>query len=246
VIPLPVGSSHTATVTARYVINITVHGIGPPGRELDPGEDQTWVSIAQFEQMLDAAGGRPDVRISFDDGNASDVEIALPRLIERGLTAEFFPLAGMLGERGRVDRAGVRELLDTGMNIGSHGWAHRDWRQIDSAQAREELDDAPRVLAELTGRPVSHVAIPFGSYDRHVLRRLRAAGVTRAYTSDGGRTRPGAWLQARTSLRHDMDAAWIARVLNADTSLVRRTRDSAVRAVKRLQGRSGLATGVQA
>jgi peptidoglycan/xylan/chitin deacetylase (PgdA/CDA1 family) len=194
------------------------------------------VSIAQFEQVLDAVVARSDIRLTFDDGNASDVEIALPRLGERGLTAEFFLLAGMLGEPGRVDRAGVRSLLEAGMAIGSHGWSHRDWRRIDEVQAREELDDAHRVLAGLTGAPVSRVAVPFGSYDRHVLRRLRAAGVTRAYTSDGGRTRPDAWLQARTSLRHDIDAAWITRVLDPDTSLAQRARGSAVRAVKRMRG----------
>ncbi len=236
IISLSGGSFRAAAVTARSVVNITVHGIGPAARELDSGEDQTWVSIAQFERVLDAVAERSDVRISFDDGNVSDVEVGLPRLVERGLTAEFFLPAGMLGHRGRVDHAGVRALLDAGMAIGSHGWSHRDWRRIDNAQVREELDDAHRVLGELTGRPVSHVAIPFGSYDRHVLRRLRAAGVTRAYTSDGGRARPDAWLQARTSLRHDMDAAWIARVLDPHTSLTRRARSSAARAVKRLRG----------
>jgi peptidoglycan/xylan/chitin deacetylase (PgdA/CDA1 family) len=233
---LAVGLSGAAAVGPRSVINITVHGIGPPGRELDPGEDQTWVSIAQFERVLDAVAERSDVRITFDDGNVSDVDVALPRLVERGLTAAFFLLAGMLGERGRVDHAGVRALLDAGMAVGSHGWSHRDWRQIDDAQAREELDDAHRVLGELTGRPVSRVAIPFGSYDRHVLRRLRAAGVTRAYTSDGGRTRPEVWLQARTSLRHDLDTQWISRVLDPDTSLTRLARHNAARAMKRLRG----------
>ena len=194
------------------------------------------MSIAQFERVLDAVAERSDVRITFDDGNMSDVEVALPRLVERGLTAEFFLLAGMLGDRGRVDHVGVRVLLDAGMAIGSHGWSHRDWRRVDNAQAQEELDVAHRVLGELTGRPVSHVAIPFGSYNRHVLRRLRAAGVTRAYTSDGGRARPDAWLQARTSLRHNMDAAWIAKVLEPSTSPTRWVRRSAARAVKRLRG----------
>ena len=33
--------------------------------------------------------------------------------------------------------------------------------------------------------------MPFGSYDRHVLRALRRTGVTRVYTSDGGWARPG-------------------------------------------------------
>jgi peptidoglycan/xylan/chitin deacetylase (PgdA/CDA1 family) len=235
VISVSVDSHRAGAVTGRSIVNITIHGVGPAGRELDSGEEQVWVSIGQLERLLDAVVDRADVRLTFDDGNASDVEIALPRLVERGLTAEFFLLAGMLGESGRVDRAGVRALLDAGMAIGSHGWAHRDWRRLDEAQAREELHDAHRVLGELTGRAVSRVAIPFGSYDRHVLRRLRSAEVTCAYTSDGGRVRPDAWLQARTSLRHDMDAAWIARLLDPHTPLTRRARSGVARAVKRLR-----------
>ncbi|MGY4648092.1 polysaccharide deacetylase family protein [Mycobacterium sp. URHB0021] len=223
---------------ARSVVNIVVHGIGPVDRQLDPGEDQVWIGTSQFERLLDAVVDRPDVRISFDDGNSSDVEIALPRLVERGLTAEFFVLAGLLGERGRVDRDAIGALLDAGMAIGSHGWLHRDWRRMDDAQAREELTAASEALSEVIGRPVSRVAIPFGSYDRHVLRRLRAAGVTRAFTSDGGRARPDAWLQPRNSLRQDTDAAWIAHLLAARTPLIQRARGGAARTVKRLRGRS--------
>jgi len=223
-------------VSATSVVNLTVHGIGKPPRELDPGEDVAWVSVEQFEAVLDAAAGRTDVRITFDDGNASDIEIALPRLLERGLTAEFFIAAGLLGEPGRLDRDGVRELCRAGMRLGSHGWAHRDWRRLDHAQVREELVDAHRVLDELAGQPVSRVSIPFGSYDRHVLRRLRQAKVTRAYTSDGGRARPGSWLQARNSLRSDLDAGWIARVVHRAPPLPLRARRLAARTVKRVRG----------
>jgi hypothetical protein len=230
------GPGQTASVGPRSITNITVHGIGTPQRQLDPGEAQTWVSIAQFEQVLDAVAETPGARISFDDGNASDVEIALPRLMERGLIAEFFVLAGQLGDRGRIDRAGVRALLEAGMVIGSHGWSHRNWRRVDDAAAREEFNQAPRVLGELAGHPILRVAVPFGSYDRHVLRRLRASAVTRVYTSDGGRARPDAWLQPRNSLRHDLDADWIARVLDPHTSLKRRARDNVVRVAKRLRG----------
>ncbi|AFP42235.1 polysaccharide deacetylase family protein [Mycolicibacterium smegmatis] len=233
---LSVRSSHDADVRRASGCNITVHGIGATDRELDPGEHLTWVSVAQFEQVLDAVSGRSDVRITFDDGNASDVKVALPRLVERGITAEFFLLAGELGKLGRVDDTGVRELLDAGMSIGSHGWAHRDWRRIDDAQAHEEFEDAHERLSAVTGSSVSRVAIPFGSYDRHVLRRLRDAGVTRVYTSDGGRARPEAWLQARTSLRHDIDADWIYRLLDPHTPLVLSARNSAARAVKRWRG----------
>lgn len=218
------------------VFNLTVHGVGPAVRELDPGEDGTWVRVDQLECLLDAVAGRTDVRMTFDDGNASDVEIALPRLLDRGLTADFFVLAGLLGTPGRLTADGVRELLRAGMSIGSHGWAHRDWRRIDEAQAREEIAEANRVLGELTGRRVERVAIPFGSYDRHVLRRLRQARVTRVFTSDGGRTRPGSWLQPRTSIRHDLDGAWVDRVVHGRSPLPLRARRAAARTVKRLRG----------
>ncbi len=47
----------------------TVHGVGPPTRELDPDEAATWIDIVQLEGVL--------------DGNRSDVPIALPRLFKR-------------------------------------------------------------------------------------------------------------------------------------------------------------------
>ena len=212
------------------VINLTVHGIGDPPRELEPGEDGTWVTVEQFEQVLDAVAGRPDVRITFDDGNASDVEIALPRLLERRLTAEFFVLAGCLGERGRVDRDGVHGLVDAGMTIGSHGWSHSDWRRLDDRRALQELSDAPELLSELAGRPVRRVAVPHGAYDRRLLDRLRKAGATRVYTNDGGSAREFTWLQPRNSLRHDLDPTWIDDVLAGAPGLYR----SATRIAARL------------
>jgi peptidoglycan/xylan/chitin deacetylase (PgdA/CDA1 family) len=222
--------------TPPSIVTLNVHGVGTPVRDLEPGEDDVWVSVRQFEEVLDAVAGRPDVRLTFDDANASDLDIALPRLRRRGLTAQFFLCAGLLGKPGRLTRDGVRELVDAGMTLGSHGWTHRDWRRLAPAEVPQELAQAPDVLAEFTGQPITEVSVPFGSYDRHVLRRLRAAGVTRAYTSDGGRARPGSWLQARTSLRRTSDAKWLAEVLDGRPSLPRRARNLAARSVKRIRG----------
>ena len=222
--------------TLRSVVNLTVHGIGTPARELDDGEDDVWVTVEQFEDVLDAVMARPDAQITFDDGNASDVEIALPHLVKRGLTARFFIAAGLLGQPGRLNRDGVRELVRAGMTIGSHGWAHCDWRRLGPGQEHEELVAAGRVLDELAGTPVSEVSVPFGSYDRHVLRRLRAARVSRVYTSDGGWARPDSWLQARTSLRRTIDSTAISQVLDGVPSPSRRARQIAARTVKRIRG----------
>ncbi|HEX4814804.1 MAG TPA: polysaccharide deacetylase family protein [Nonomuraea sp.] len=218
------------------IINLTVHGIGDTDRPLDPGEGATWVSVEQFDRVLDAVRHRRDVRLTFDDGNASDVEIALPRLLDRGLRGEFFVLAGLIGEPGRLTTDGVAELARAGMRVGSHGWEHRDWRRLDPVQIHEELSAAHQVISDLCGHPVTRVAIPFGSYDRHVLGRLRTIGVTRAYTSDGGRAAAGSWLQARTSLRQDPDERWIRQVLDGSPPLAEQARKAAARLYKRTRG----------
>src|SRR5262249_49612572 len=100
----------------------------------------------------------------------------------------------------------------------------------------EEISMANEVIADLTGEPVSRVAIPFGSYDRHVLYRLRRARLATVYTSDGGRRRANSWLQPRNSLRQHLDDAWISQVLDSEPPLPRRARLAAARTAKRLRG----------
>jgi peptidoglycan/xylan/chitin deacetylase (PgdA/CDA1 family) len=219
----------------RTLSILTFHGVGRPHRRLEPGEDRLWLGVDRFEQVLDSVLGRDDVRITFDDGNDSDVEIALPRLVDRGLTAEFFVIAGRVDRPGSISSDGVRALSGAGMTVGSHGWAHRDWRGLDDKQAHQELVDAPDLLSELAGRPISSASVPFGSYDRVVLRRLRHAGVQRVYTSDGGPAVAADWLQARTSLADDhlpAESYWFEH----RTSARRQLRRVAARMIKRWRG----------
>jgi peptidoglycan/xylan/chitin deacetylase (PgdA/CDA1 family) len=197
-------------------INLTFHGIGDPGRPLDPGEDAVWVGRRPFVAMLDAAAGRSEVRITFDDGNASDLEHALPALRRRGLRATFFVVAGRLGAPGFLDASGVAALAGAGMTIGCHGMRHRPWRRLDEPALREELVDARRVLEDVVGRPVTAAACPFGAYDRRALGALRRYGYTRVYTSDRGAANADDWLQARTTVGPADDVAALDRIAAVD------------------------------
>ncbi len=181
-------------------INLTFHGIGRPQRMLEAGESDVWVSRERFLAMLDAVTDRPDVRITFDDGNASDLEEALPALRERGLRATFFVVAGRLGEPAFLDAAGVRALSAAGMDIGCHGLSHRPWRGLDEDALHAELVEAKATLEAIVERPVTAAACPFGSYDRRVLRTSRSAGYGRLYTSDRGSAGSGDFLQARNTV----------------------------------------------
>ena len=196
-------------------MNLTFHGVGPRERALEPGEDRTWVAVDTFRAVLDSAAGRPDVRITFDDGNASDLRYALPELRRRGLTATFFVVAGRLRTPGFLDEAGVRELAGAGMTIGTHGMRHRPWRHLNDTELRVELDDSRRLLEDIVGGDIAQAACPFGSYDRHVLHALRGYGYERVYTSDRGIERPDAWLQARNTVHDGEEGTLVERVLSS-------------------------------
>jgi len=181
---------------------LTFHGIGEPPDWIGDAERSVWVPVEWYQAIVDALP--PDgVSLAFDDGNDSDVRAALPALAQGKRTARFFPLVGRLGMEGYLSAEDLAQLSEAGMQIGSHGVAHRDWRTLDDGELEEELSASRRTLAGIVGSEIVTAACPFGSYDRRVLRALRAAGYRRVFTSDGGRSRPGAWLSSRTTVHRD-------------------------------------------
>jgi peptidoglycan/xylan/chitin deacetylase (PgdA/CDA1 family) len=182
---------------------LNFHGIGTPPASVGSGEHAVWMNSERFCALLDyiaAAPAGPPIRITFDDGNASDVSIALPELSKRRLKATFFLCAGRIDIPGYVSRAGIDSLLSAGMEIGSHGMHHRDWRALGEDALADEIGAARENLQEVCRRPITAAAIPFGSYDRRVLAKLRTAGFGCVYTSDRGLSRASAWMKPRNTM----------------------------------------------
>lgn len=185
-------------------LRVTFHGIGTTTREIDAGERKVWLETASFERALDAIAPATSRTITFDDGNMSDLEIALPRLVERGMTAVFFVCSGRIGDRDFLDVGHMKQLMDAGMTIGSHGMDHVPWRGLDAAQLGIELVESRSRLEDVLGVAVEDAACPFGSYDRTVLRAARAAGYRRVFTSDGIGPPIGGWLYPRTTITEEV------------------------------------------
>jgi len=214
-------------------INILFHGIGEPQRELEPGEDAYWITEGAFAAILDEVTSWPHVSLSFDDSNASDVEIALPALRERGLTAEFFVLAGRLGQPGSLGEKDLRELVDSGMPVGNHGMWHHPWRGMSAATTHEELAEARDRIAAAVGRPVTRAACPLGRYDRATLTSLRKLGYTAVFTSDRRPAVPGRWLQPRFSVYRDDTPSSVRLAVQRSRQVPVRLRNAAAGVVKR-------------
>lgn len=194
-------------------VNLCFHGIGSIGREREAGESQYWVSEDRFFHILDVVAEHPSVRLSFDDGNRSDIEIALPALRERVLYASFFALAGRLDDSASLSPQDLRELRSAGMAIGNHGWTHTPWRGLTAADAQRELVDAREALAEASSGPIDDAALPLGRYDRSLLQRLTRIGYGKVYTSDRFPARSSTWLQSRYSVTAADTAESVRRLL---------------------------------
>lgn len=183
----------------RAILNF--HGIGRCNRPFEAGEQDVWVDEAKFSEFLNEIAAQDRCEITFDDGNKSDVEIALPALLSNGLRGKFFILTGRIGAPGFLDERDIQLLRASGMAVGLHGRDHVSWRAADDRVLEREINESKSILASVTGSPVTEAACPFGDYGRRALNRLRSAGFEAVYTSDGGVADTGSWLRPRRTVR---------------------------------------------
>jgi peptidoglycan/xylan/chitin deacetylase (PgdA/CDA1 family) len=206
---------------------VNFHGVGKPARELEPGEDRYWITVDRLRWILDRIVGHPDspdIRITFDDGNRSDLLLAAPELLARGLVARFFVLSGRIGEAGSLDRADLRDLVAAGMEIGSHGIDHVDWTGLDTPQLRDQLVRSKEAIEDIIGTGVEAAAAPFGRYNAAVLAQANHAGYAALYSSDRGTAQAMSFLKPRTSVTVDLSDAGLDRILSARLSVARKAR----------------------
>jgi peptidoglycan/xylan/chitin deacetylase (PgdA/CDA1 family) len=220
---------------------LNLHGIGTP-HDAVPGEESFfWVTRQAFttllESILAARATTADIPtvITFDDGNASDALIALPELAKRGLKAAFFVCAGRIGAPHYLDRVALADLLAAGMEIGTHGKDHRNWRGLDETSLDAELGEARRRIEDVCGVVVTKASIPFGWYDRCLLQRLRRERLECVYTSDRGLARSEAWLKPRDTVDSTWLEADMRQVLTGKLSLKAGLRRDAAMLYKRLR-----------
>jgi len=200
-------------MSAQVLLNF--HGLGPPHDQVEPAERPYWIGKEFFDAILNLADDNPQVPVAFtfDDGNATDLAIAAPRLKQAGRTASFFVLTSRIGRTHYLSRADLAVLRRQGMRIGLHGADHLDWRRISPERLYQETVAARSYLAEIIGTPVTEVAIPFGAYNPRIIRLLKELHYSRIYTSDGGWTDTRARVASRWSIRNDMSLSDVAKLL---------------------------------
>jgi peptidoglycan/xylan/chitin deacetylase (PgdA/CDA1 family) len=224
---------------ARRLSGIPVlmyHGIAALGVGVDVRDRKYWVAAPSFRQQLEqlrhtghrtaaladhwgprrsgAAGN--DVVLTFDDGRASDYEVAFPLLLEIGARAEFFVNTGSIGLPGHLTWAQIAEMQRAGMSFQSHGHDHVALLPLTRDMLAWQLRTSKQLLEDHLGRAVDFFAAPYGLLGRHVLETAFELGYSAVCNSRHWPAHAGSRVVNRVAVHGDTSPAQFAGLLAGD------------------------------
>lgn len=164
------------------------------------------VRLAEIDRPTNCKIDGKQVVLTFDDGDVSNVDVALPLLAERRLVAEFFVVSDCIGKPGWVDHTHGRSLVAAGMGVQSHSRTHRHLDDLSLIELEDELVGSRRVLQAWTGAAVEALALPGGrggERERAAAHRVGYSYVLNSVPGPNRRWLPGRYLQ-RIAVTRDM------------------------------------------
>jgi peptidoglycan/xylan/chitin deacetylase (PgdA/CDA1 family) len=190
-----------------------------------------------------SAGSLPEVDpvvITFDDGTADVVDVAVPILAEAGLPACLYVSTAFIEEDrpfpsdGRpASWAGLADARDSGvLTIGSHTHDHRLLHRVGGEEAEEQLDRSIGLIADRLGVRTDHFAYPkavppTASAEDAVKRRFKSAALA------GGGSNPylscDVYRLARSPIQRSDGIGWFLRKTSGGLALEGRLRELAGR-----------------
>ncbi len=123
--------------------------------------------------------------LTFDDGMECIYTRALPLLNEFDFKSTVFCIAGFTGQTSSWDifngqkhlsRQQIRELSDSGQEIGSHTLTHANLPFLNNRDLEKELKDSKKILEDITGKEITSISFPYGSWNKHVWEKAMESG----------------------------------------------------------------------
>ncbi|MDD5557702.1 MAG: polysaccharide deacetylase family protein [bacterium] len=140
-------------------------------------------SLALADLLLAAPPPGGAFVITVDDCLESAFTRLFPLLLDAGLRAAFFAVAGAVGRPGWVTWGQLDEMRRAGMEIGSHTMSHADLSRTPEPEAVEELAGSRRRIEDRLGASVRFLSLPGGYRPAGIARLAAAAGYEAVCTS---------------------------------------------------------------
>ncbi len=122
-----------------------------------------------FDDLKNASKYKKPVLVTFDDGYVDNYTTAYPVLKKYGIHATIFMIAGVYGSPEFLSGDQMAAMSDL-VSIQSHTVHHKKLAGMSVADLKTEMADSKAQLEEITGKPITILSFPEGSYDKNVLK----------------------------------------------------------------------------
>ena len=215
---------------------LNYHGIAAHDVDDNLPDRKFWVAAPTLRQQIDRirhAGYRtgllaehwgatepaPSTRsvvLTFDDGRASDYEIAFPLLLEMGARAEFFVNTAAVETPGHLTWRQIEEMHRAGMRFQSHAHDHVVLLTLSPTALEWQLSTSKRLLENRLGRAVEFVAAPYGLLGHRVVDMASRLGYRAVCNSRQWPARPGRRIVNRVAIQADTTPVHFAGLIAGD------------------------------
>lgn len=158
--------------------------------------------------------------LTFDDGNKSDIKLALPILKKNNLKAIFFIVPKFIGKKGFMNWDEIKILRDSGMEIGSHSLTHPNFTKIDYHQKLIEIKESKKIIENKLNIKVNSFAFPFGFFDKESEDIIFQSGYQFCFNSKHGINNSNTHILRRNSINCKFDQSKISNILNPTKKLL--------------------------
>lgn len=136
-----------------------------PGQENSLETDSQIPGESVSENSEETGGEAPRIALTFDDGPDS---VCTPALLDglkaRGVHATFFVIGANIEKDGNAEI--IRRMYEEGHLIGNHTYHHVNLSELDSDQAKNEIELTDDLVREITGEAPYLVRPPFGAFPK--------------------------------------------------------------------------------
>lgn len=150
------------------------------------------VTLDMMVELLQGKRTYPEkpVVITFDDNTLTSYDPGATIMEKYGHIGVYYIVSNRIDNPNIINRERIKDLAKRGHDIQSHTITHRALTALPAVEIEREMQESKRVLEELIGKPVRHVAYPGTAHNATARALTKAAGYVTGSVMDPKRATP--------------------------------------------------------